>query len=457
MFLILPLYFGTIFYLVKKVLEKVKQFEENIDPFNPEDNIDIDEINYNMDNIKIDKENILYQAFDEEINKNQLDISKKVLICCTGDNQSMALLTIAMNVFNRENIHVFTSSNNDKMTEFIENICIENKLAFHITDNMNRYNIKEICEKNDISYIFEGHTLSNNSNIVLNNIFMNKTNTNNNNIYRPFLLIDETTLLRFVTLYNLPTDENLTHYFNSKGESKRLFNNIDQYLSILYPNWRLNIIENYNHKTILNVDKLQKDTSIGKYGFTITHDFDKISFIMFKKLVDGLLTQVENNIIIDNLETTYINNTKLSVFVCEEYLNKINTFENFLQSINLQDLIDDLIEAKSNCSDCSFEELEINNDNTNNADSDDSDNSDDSADSVDSDNNSVFSNSDRENNDIEYILKVDIDNHDIKLIDKISDTLEYDYINGIIYISIKNNDYHIFSAHNNTVEFSAVN
>ena len=173
MFLILPLYFGTIFYLVKKVLEKAKHFEENIDPFNLEDNIEIDEINYNMDNIKIDKENIIYQAFDEEINKNQLDISKKVLICCTGDNQSMALLTVAMNVFNRENIHVFTASDNETMIEFMENICKENKLNFHITDNLNCYNIKEICEKNEISYVFEAHTLSNNSNNMLNNIFMN--------------------------------------------------------------------------------------------------------------------------------------------------------------------------------------------------------------------------------------------------------------------------------------------
>jgi hypothetical protein len=176
---------------------------------------------------------------------------------------------------------------------------------------------------------------------------------------------------------------------------------------------------------------------------------------MFKKLVDELLTQIENNnIIIDNLEKDYINNTKLSVFVCEEFLDKINIFENFLQSINLQDLIYDLIEAKSNCSDCSFEELVVNDNTVDsnkdvNKDEDEDEDKDEDDDDDDGSDVSIFSNSEEEDDNIEYILKVDIDNHDIKLVNKVSDTFKNEYIDGIIYISIKNKDYHIFSAHTN--------
>jgi 3'-phosphoadenosine 5'-phosphosulfate sulfotransferase (PAPS reductase)/FAD synthetase len=131
---VLAIYFGTIFYSVKKLLEVAKKYEY-IDPFigqDDEEETQIQEQNYSLENIKVDKENILYQAVNNEINNNLLDTTKKVLICCTGDYQSMALLTIAMNIFNRENIHVFTfNRNHDSMLEFMENICNENKLAFH--------------------------------------------------------------------------------------------------------------------------------------------------------------------------------------------------------------------------------------------------------------------------------------------------------------------------------------
>jgi hypothetical protein len=501
MFIVLAIYFGTIFYSVKKLLEVAKKYEY-IDPFIGEDDEEetqIQEQNYSLENIKVDKENILYQAVNNEINNNQLDTTKKVLICCTGDYQSMALLTIAMNIFNRENIHVFTfNRNHDSMLEFMENICNENKLAFYHSlcdkdeseldsesnsetlsesnsetlsesdsepleeqsKKIQRYTlIKDIVKNNDIHYVFEAHTLVNYSNMILNDLFENKKTINDISVYRPFLLIDNITLMRFFSSYNIPIDINLTNLEYSREDNKILFNNMEQYISVLYPNWRLNVVE--NNKTLLNTDELKKYCYKGKHGFSVEHNFDKISFVMFKKLVDELAKEYkfENDYLsnISKLDELYMNDNNKTLFLSENYLDKISIFERYLLSIDLQDLVEDLIEKNSNISENSFEELDTN---TEKLDSNSNEGTE-----INLENTNVYteqeqeqdndkepietketsSNCDNETNK-ECIIKVDLNNSsiDMKIVDSVSDNFKNEYLEGIIYISIENDNYHIF-------------
>jgi hypothetical protein len=463
MFLVLAIYFGTIYYSVKKLIEIANNFDENAEPLinqNYEEPI-TQEQNFTLD-VEIDKENVIYQAFMNEINKNQLDTTKKVLICCTGDYQSMALLAVAMNIFNKENIHVFTYNNhNNDILDFMKNLCETNKLTFHhnelnenddseeqIDDNITRYiNIKDICKNNEIDIVFEAHTLINYSNMVLNNMFENKKEEVNKT-YRPFLLIDNITLLRFFSSYNIPIDEKLSHLEYSRNENKILFNNMEEYISVLYPDWRLNTVENYNNQnrnnTVLNIDELRKDSNKGKYGFSIKHDFNKISFIMFKKLVDELSNEYKfDRIDTDNLDEYYMDDDNKTIFISDYYLEKIYIFERFLQSIDLEDLIQDLIDNNSEISDNSFEELD-----TYQEKSEESEESEESEKSENEENkdksDEIKIESEESDDDKEYILRVDLNKSiNMKIVEKMSDNLENEYLEGIIYVNIKNNEYYI--------------
>jgi hypothetical protein len=499
MFFVLAIYLGTIFYSVKKVLEYAKCLNSNIEPFlNEVFELDREETIPQKQNlslyIEIDKENVLYQAFNNEITNNQLDTTKKVLICCTGDNQSMALLTIAMNIFNKENIHVITfGCDNEPMLEFMENICNENKLTFYHSksniidsesdelcgsdgsDKLEKSNdesrctqIKDIMKNNEIDYVFEAHTLVNYSNQILNDLFNNKKTINDLVVYRPFLLIDNITLLRFFSIYNIPIDETLSHLENSKEERQKIFNDMEPYFSFLYPNWRLNVVE--NNKNILNIDDLKKNCYNGKHGFSVEHNFNRISFVMFKKLVDELSNEYKfERINTDNLDELYMNDDNKTIFVSENYLDKISLFERYLLSIDLQDLIEELIEKKSNISDNSFEELdtiivkseqekeseqeseqEKESEQEQEQKSDKSETTEEkeaSASALETETKDVSNEVDKkEIEEKEYILRVDLNNYilDMKIVDNISDNFKNEYLEGIIYVSIENDNYHIW-------------
>jgi hypothetical protein len=93
-------------------------------------------------------------------------------------------------------------------------------------------------------------------------------------------------------------------------------------------------------------------------------------------------------------------------------------------SINLQDLIEDLMDKQSNTSDNSFEELELH-----------------------LRQEQYLEQTDKtEDNNKEYILRVDLNNYnlDMKFVGNVSDNFKNEYLEGIIYLSIENNNYHIF-------------
>ena len=285
--------------------------------------------------------------------------------------------------------------------------------------------------------------------MILNDLFEKKNTVNDICIYKPFLLIDNITLLRFFSKYNIPIDEKLTHLEYSREEKKILFNNMEQYISVLYPNWRLNVVE--NNKNLLNIDDFKKNCYKGKYGFSVEYNLDKISFVMFKKLVDELANEYKfERIDTDNLDELYIADENKTIFVSENYLDKISIFERYLLSIDLQELIEELIEKKSNISDNSFEDLET--DTIKQESSLELELTLDNEESSESNNIKIKETLFNSNNELteeknkEYILRVYLNNYiqDIKIVDNISDNFKNEYLEGIIYVSVENDNYHIF-------------
>ncbi len=463
MFLIFAIYYGAIFYVVKKIAQVANAIEDksNTDIDSSSDVDSTDDTSFDID-IEIDKENILYQSFMNEINKNNLDINKKILVCCTGDYQSMALLTIARNIFNKENISVLTVNhdNSNVMVDFMENICNFNNITFYYDNDNNLRNdlIKDICEKNNIDYVFEGHTLMNYSNFILNNIFENKKQELTNTI-KPFLLIDNITLLKFFSTYNIPIDENLIHLNFSKEENKKLFDDMEQYISIIYPDWRLNIVKNYtNNNELINTNELENNCIKGKYGYLVKSSadfFNKISFTMFNQLINNLSEKYSfEKVNVDELDEYYMDNEDNIFFMSNTFLNKIDIFERYLLENNLEDFIEDILDMNysennsdnnsENNSENSFENLELNAENKStqneNDENDDKDTSDTSNNRC-SEDDEISINSDKE-----YILRVDLNNDtpDINIVEKLSENFRYEYLDGIIYVNISNNDFYVY-------------
>ena len=455
MLLVLSLYFGSIFYLVKKVIETRNKI--NDDTLDITSDIILDDIsnitsnelfiNKNL-NIEVDKENVIYKAFMLEVNKNEMDITKQILVCCTGDEQSMALLAIASNVFNHVHVLLINHDKKDIMKQFIEDICDFNEFTMHcinntayniadntadnITNNISRYeHINEICNSNDIKYVFEGHNMINYSNNILNDIYnnvatqqidpkdhINNTITTNYIISKPFLLIDNITILKFISYYNIPVDNSLTHVDYSNIKKKSMFNDMDCYTSIIYPDWRINLIDFYSKKTSVDTTLIESNCFKGKYGFLVYHDFNKISFIAFKRVLNNLCKEY-NFCKFDNSDYNeyYLTEETISYFINEEYNNKIDEFEENFTCDIVSDLID-------NNSENSFEELD----------------------------NSISNDDD---NDKEYILRVDLNNETptMKLVKNISNNFREEYLEGIIYINIIDIDNNQFFIYDINTEF----
>jgi tRNA(Ile)-lysidine synthase TilS/MesJ len=457
MILVLALYFGSIFYLVKKVIETTKMFEDESsnDLSNITSNEITDIINMKL-NMNFDKENVVYKAFMLEVNKNEMDTNKQALICCTGDEQSMALLAIASTVFNHIHVLLINHDKTEILKEFIEDICDFNEFTLHCIDTSgiisettsdtgsdessdtsseiassdvsSRYeHINEICIKNDIKYVFEGHNMINYSNNILNDIYTNnivatqQIDPLGHINSKPFLLIDNITLLKFISYYNIPIDNNYTHLEYSKIKNKTMFTDMDCYTSMIYPEWRINLIEYYkNNKNIIDTEIIDNNCYKGKYGFLFYHDFNKISFTAFKKVVNKLCSQYNFYVFSnDEFNNYYLTEEDVSYFINEDYNRKINKFEEEFKS----NVISDMIE---NNSDNSFSELEI-----------------------DTNSNSSSSELEIDNKEKEYIFRVDLNNDTpkMKLVDELSDKFREEYLDGIIYINIidiTNNTFFIY-------------
>jgi hypothetical protein len=273
--------------------------------------------------------------------------------------------------------------------------------------------------------------------MILNNIFNNNVNVNKN--YRPFLLVDYLSIFRFCINYNIPIDSNSTHLEYSGNEDKSSLNNIEYHVSNAYPEWRVNLIQYYQSQSDNIIDIKDIKYYKGKYGFLIYHDFNKISLTMFKKILTCLTNEFNfAKIKTFDIDAFYLENDKSSYYISEEYTEKVNQFEEYLNNIDLISLYEII---NDNSSDGSFEDLESSLEKSVNEVSKESDESDESKESDKSDESETSI-----NKDIEYILRVDLNNEEpiMKIVKQKSDNYHHEYLDGILYVNICNNEFYIY-------------
>jgi len=335
MILVLAAYFGMAYYLMNKMIVTAKHFEDLSCTQDNEETFD----NYRTKNLdmEIDSENILYKEFMSVVNKNELNKENEILVCCTGDYQSMALLAIASKVFSKVSVLFYNYDCFDKVHDFILDICVENDFKFHSTydeddSRENRYKyIKQVCQEKNISYVFEAHTLINNSNQILANVFGKKTEEFNFT-YKPFINIDNLTLLKFFDTYNIDIDSDFSHLEYTRLQDKTIFEDVEEQVSYYYPDWRTNLIEHFN-----NIDfSTELDVIKGTQGFLLKQNLNNISFISFKKAITKLFD--EYNFSNCNLEEYYMDNED-AFYISNDYQSSIDDFKNYLNDTDLNQFI----------------------------------------------------------------------------------------------------------------------
>ncbi len=442
MILVLAAYFGMAYYLIEKMIQTAKNLEEASN-FLLDDS---PEYNNNL-NIDVDTNNILYKEFMSTINKHELDVNKKILVCCTGDYQSIALLTIASQIFGKENVHVFLHNYDEtyKIQHLLMELCCHNDFTFHCIENnddsrSNRYNrIEQLCRESDISYVFEGHTIINYSNDILSSIFSNKSEETYSIVsYKPFINIDNTTLFKFFSTYDIRIDDEFTHLEHTRLQYKTVFEDVEQTVSNYYPNWRMNVIEHFD-KTDFN-----RELNIvrGKYGFLLSIDLNTISYYSFTKSLNKIFDEYGFNN--DDLEDYYNNDDDEMFFISKEYQHNINNFIKFLNKTDLDILVDELLENQSQSS---FEDIE-----QSIKDSSDDNQSNNQSENLCDTEESHFSNDSNDSDEPEYIIRADLTTYmpTLKLVEEITNYSE-DYINGIIYINVWKNTYYIYESNTNNI------
>jgi tRNA(Ile)-lysidine synthase TilS/MesJ len=362
MALILPaLYLGTMYVFYKYVQEKAREYEDET-------------ITVNINDVKeIDTENPLYRAVSEIANKTPVG---PIIVCCTGDMQSMALLHIIMMIYDNIHINVLFINNEryHNMSEFVENICNDNSINF-IQTSVETYDImhcnvesnietirntmiNDLCKKLDTNVVFEAHTIENQSNYMLDMIFSNNLERTKLNTIKPFINMDMDMIKEFVDrndiVYNV-LDHNMTSAMN-------IFNEFDCVLKQHYPNWRENIInytQDVNDKLRqfeTNIDTIIDNcTKSDKYGFYYRYNMDMVSYDVFTNVINKL---ADNN----NIErpSKYIKSQMWAGNLCykennnwfcdghyimyinDEFLNKIDNLRTYLDTINALDYNNDV-------------------------------------------------------------------------------------------------------------------
>jgi hypothetical protein len=436
------MYLGLLQYFYKKIKCIARYFESTSQPI---------QNTVCFKNISIDKNNLLYSSVLSTCEKNKIDTDKKVLICCTGNEQSMALLTIAMSIFGSNNVSVLTINHHKSknINNFILDICEKNNLNVHLFDcdtdidqKVCRYErIISLTKLHNIHAVFEAHTLENYSNSILNDIFSDTIFTTENiitsNVYKPFNNIKNEDINDFINEYNIPIDQYLTHYNYSLVEPKNIFSEFDDLYESIYPNWRNNLIKYFqNTDKILNQYKMNIDKIIekkcykGKHGFVFHHDLFSMPYATYKTIVDLLADEYNfDRIDFDTLNNFYINSHEITMLVSEEHNDKLDELKNYLNEHTVQ-----IFKNNSN--------------NSNNSnDSNDSDESISSTNSFEPINNDNHSDSD---DNIYYMVDL-FDNEDewkFTKVNKISYNYRDQFMDGIIYIMIDGENFYICGEYN---------
>ena len=124
MLLILSIYFGTIYYFVKKVVELAQHYENTSEPLVSEavDNFYLKEFDLDV----VDP--VVSSVISECVLINEDD---NILVCCTGDRKSMALLNIMKCIYSNIHVLYLNHHNTSKLEIFIHDICDKNDFIFH--------------------------------------------------------------------------------------------------------------------------------------------------------------------------------------------------------------------------------------------------------------------------------------------------------------------------------------
>ena len=141
MILVLAAYFGMAYYLIEKMIQTAKEFEEKSQM---EESLNIYESSKIDLQIGIETDNVLYQEFISIVNKNELDKTKKILVCCTGNEKSMALLACLSKIFKPQNISVLLINHfvDYDVQSFIHDFCIFSEFKFYNFDYNFNYNFE---------------------------------------------------------------------------------------------------------------------------------------------------------------------------------------------------------------------------------------------------------------------------------------------------------------------------
>jgi hypothetical protein len=68
-----------------------------------------------------------------------------------------------------------------------------------------------------------------------------------NNLYKPFINIDNITLFKFFSTYNIDVENTFSHLEYTRLQDKTVFEDVEDQVSYYYPDWRVNLVEYYNN------------------------------------------------------------------------------------------------------------------------------------------------------------------------------------------------------------------
>ena len=356
MALVLPvLYLGSMYGLYNYVKNKVREYE-----IAQEVEVDVD--------IKVNEP--VYTA----ISNTLISVTGPIIVCCTGDMQSMALLYSIINIYDTAHINVIFINNEryNKMSDFVENICIKHNINFTQTtintidtfhcnveqeiENTRRDMIENLCMKLGTTNVFEAHTIENQCNHILDNI-MRGANVRKFNTIKPFANMDMGMIQSFVEKYDIPYDiVTMDHTITS---AMNLFNEFDTVLSLYYPDWRENVInyaQNINDRLSqfeTNIDNIMnKCTATDKFGSYYRYNIDMTSYDLFSNIVNRIADNNNTKRPSRYIKTQWYegkNNTSQPNWFCDGhyvvYMNNdimahLDNLRTYLDTVNALDYVD---------------------------------------------------------------------------------------------------------------------
>jgi tRNA(Ile)-lysidine synthase TilS/MesJ len=293
----------------------------------------------------------VYKTVNNLCIRNNINTNSKILVCCTGNEKSMALLACLSKIFKPQNISVLLINHfvDYDVQSFIHDFCIFSEFKFYNFDYNFNYNfetnlfnymndiklfrrnkIVDICKKEDISHVFEAHTIENNTNSILHNLFSGKnTNLYEDSVHYPFLSLTNNIINHFVEEYSIPFDYEYNKYYRTIKSKHYLnaFEDFENLVKYYYPDWRFNLVKEYNmSKNSTNIDNIiNTQCYSGKFGFIYYYNRNLISDSFYNTIVEKLCSQYNKDELF-----LYSKTTNYTCYLTNEFKE---LYENFNKSI----------------------------------------------------------------------------------------------------------------------------